>query len=260
MPQYDLKDLKEGDTIDLKHATFVVDKLDSNDDVRPICLRLTSIKSTRYTPLTADTERHCVFDSIGTEWWVYVDFLGNFNITDADADADVDADAEDVPTTYYSLDTLKRGDTVKTEHAEFKVEHVSSNRSTEMPLCLRLTSILSTKYTPLDAGANSHKAGLWLFDTVGNSYYLMREALHDFGIGPEWGNNEDRSVDLKDLPEPFWPKQGEAYYSITLTGITGSEARFTDASVVNEGNCFRTRQDAQAWLDAMRNRRGPRKG
>ncbi|WP_109092213.1 hypothetical protein [Aggregatibacter kilianii] len=246
MTQYNLKDLKVGDILDLEHATFVVDGLDSNDDVRPICLSLTLIKSSKYTPLTADTEQHCVFDSIGTEWWVNVDFLGNFNITDADADT------EDVPTTYYSLDTLKVGDTVKTEHAEFTVEYVGYN--TETPLCLRLESILSCKYKPLDAAANTHKAGLWLFDTVGNSYYVSREALPDFGI------NVDRDIDLNNLPKPFWPKHDDTYYSITLTGVTGSVARFTDASVITKGNCFRTEEDAQAWLNAMRSRRGPRKG
>lgn len=243
MPQYNLKTLKQGDVLDLEHATFVVDELDDNDNEYPISLHLSTIKSVDYEPLEADPYG-IKFTAVGTSWWVHVDNLSDFGITDTEV----------APTTGYNLDTLKVGDIVKTPHAEFKVEYVSPNRGIEMQLCLRLTSILSTKYTPLDAGANSHKAGLWLFNTVGDSYYLMREALHDFGI------SVDRDIDLYNLPAPFYPEQGEEYYSITLMGVIGFVAHFTNASVITDGNCFRTEEDAQAWLNAMRTRRGPRKG
>lgn len=242
MPQYNLKTLKQGDVLDLKHATFVVDELDLADTEAPIKLKLSKIKSNKYEPLSADSGGNYMFEECDEVWWIGADTLSDFGITESKV----------APTTNYNLDTLKVGDIVKTPHAEFEVEYVSTNRDTEMPVCLRLKSILSCKYKPLDAGANSHKAGLWLFNTVGDSYYVSREALPDFGISTD-------DIDFDSLPAPFYPEQGEEYYSITLWGVTGSVARFIDASVINEGNCFRTQKDARAWLDAMKSRRGPRK-
>ena len=172
MPQYNLKTLKEGDIIDLEHATFVVNKIDDNENEYPVSLRLSTIKSVSYKPLEADPNG-VKFETLDTEWWIHADYLNDFGITASEA----------VPTTNYNLDTLKVGDIVKTPYAEFEVEYMPINHDIEYPLCLRLKSILSCKYTPLDAAANTHKAGLWLFNTVGNSYYVMREALPDFGIG-----------------------------------------------------------------------------
>ena len=242
MPQYNLKTLKQGDVLDLKHATFVVDKLDLADTEAPIRLKLSKIKSIKYEPLSADSGGNYMFEECDEVWWIGADTLSDFGITESKV----------APTTNYNLDTLKVGDIVKTPHAEFEVEHISTDIDTEYPLSLRLKSILSTKYNPLDAAANTHKSGTWLFDTVGGSYYVSREALPDFGISTD-------DIDFDSLPARFYPEQGEEYYSITLWGVTGSVARFIDASVINEGNCFRTEKDAQAWLDAMRSRRGPRK-
>jgi hypothetical protein len=244
MQQYNLKTLKVGDVLDLKHATFVVDDIDHDDIEYPISLRLSTIKSADYKSLTADPHG-AKFDTVGTSWWLHVGNLSDFGVTDHEV----------APTTGYNLDTLKVGDIVKTPHAEFEVEYVYPTAD-KYPLSLRLKSILSCKYKPLDAAANTHKPGKWFFNTVGDSYYLMHEALPDFGIST---NLPEADIGLNDLPAPFYPEHDEEYYSITLTGITGSVARFTDASVITEGNCFRTEEDAQAWLDAMRSRRGPKK-
>ena len=242
MPQYNLKTLKQGDVLDLEHATFVVDELDLADTEAPIKLKLSKIKSNKYEPLSADSEGNYMFEECDEVWWIGADTLSDFGITESKV----------APTTNYNLDTLKVGDIVETPHAEFGVEYISTDIDTDYPLCLRLKSILSCKYKPLDAAANTHKAGTWLFDTVGDSYYVSREALPDFGISTD-------DIDFDSLPAPFWPKHDDTYYSITLMGVTGSVAHFTDASVITEGNCFRTEEDAQAWLDAMRSRRGPKK-
>lgn len=58
------------------------------------------------------------------------------------------------------------------------------------------------------------------------------------------------------LPKPFKPKEGEVYYSIGgyHDGMI-AEMRancMTHISILS-GNCFRTKSDAQAWLDAMKN-------
>ena len=57
------------------------------------------------------------------------------------------------------------------------------------------------------------------------------------------------------LPKPFKPKQGETYYSITPDGEgvdTLHAIRLDHGSILN-GNCFRSKADAQAWQDAMKN-------
>ena len=45
------------------------------------------------------------------------------------------------------------------------------------------------------------------------------------------------------LPKPFKPKKGDTFFYLTFDGKEDS----------SNGNCFRTREDAQAWLDAMKN-------
>lgn len=45
------------------------------------------------------------------------------------------------------------------------------------------------------------------------------------------------------LPKPFKPKKGDTFFYLTSDGKEDS----------SDGNCFRTREDAQAWLDAMKN-------
>ena len=60
------------------------------------------------------------------------------------------------------------------------------------------------------------------------------------------------------LPKPFKPKQGETYYSITPDGegVDTMHANRLDHSSILNGNRFRTFEDAQAWLDAMKNALG----
>lgn len=64
------------------------------------------------------------------------------------------------------------------------------------------------------------------------------------------------------LPKPFKPKQGDPFYY--LTKIEGDFIRVKyapsfrsdnpfDTGNSSRGNCFRTKEDAQAWLDAMKN-------
>ena len=68
-------------------------------------------------------------------------------------------------------------------------------------------------------------------------------------------------IDLKDLPKSFTPKKGEIYYYIhphetnfylDVYETTCSNCRF-DEILSDTGNCFRTRKDAQKWIDFMEN-------
>lgn len=63
------------------------------------------------------------------------------------------------------------------------------------------------------------------------------------------------------LPKPFKPKVGEKYFFIRVVGLFFGfdidEFEFDDSEFCihhsTAGRCFRTKSDAQAWLDAMKN-------
>lgn len=70
------------------------------------------------------------------------------------------------------------------------------------------------------------------------------------------GMFEEPKISIEDLPKPFNPKDGEPYYYIT-GGIIERESKFWDTNnfditAAKRGNCFRTREDAQKWLDFMK--------
>lgn len=55
------------------------------------------------------------------------------------------------------------------------------------------------------------------------------------------------------LPKPFCPKKGEEYYFIKMNGFGSLYVdKKVRESVVFEYNAFKKEEDAQAWIDAMR--------
>lgn len=67
---------------------------------------------------------------------------------------------------------------------------------------------------------------------------------------------EDPKISIEDLPKPFKPKDGEPYFYI-YGGVIECESEFWDTNsfdiaAAERGNCFRTKQDAQKWLDFMK--------
>ena len=71
---------------------------------------------------------------------------------------------------------------------------------------------------------------------------------------------EEPKISIEDLPKPFKPKDGEIYYYIhphetnfylDVHETTCSNCRF-DEILSDTGNCFRTKEDAQKWLDFMK--------
>lgn len=65
------------------------------------------------------------------------------------------------------------------------------------------------------------------------SWGLSGESIHwavsEYNIVGMW---EDPKISIEDLPKPFKPKDGESYYHII--------------------SCYRTKEDAQKWLDFMK--------
>ena len=67
---------------------------------------------------------------------------------------------------------------------------------------------------------------------------------------------EEPKISIEDLPKPFKPKDGESYFYI-IGGFIECESEFWDTNnfditAAERGNCFRTREDAQKWLDFMK--------
>ena len=77
----------------------------------------------------------------------------------------------------------------------------------------------------------------------------------DFDIVGMW-EEPKKQISIEDLPKPFKPKDGEPFYYIYWGEIYCdygySERSSTYRSFSQNGQCFRTKEDAQKWLDFMK--------
>lgn len=80
----------------------------------------------------------------------------------------------------------------------------------------------------------------------------------DYSNGDIIGMYEEpkKQINIEDLPKPFKPKDGESYFYIN-GGSVDYEHEFWDTNnfditAAERGNCFRTREDAQKWIDFMK--------
>lgn len=79
------------------------------------------------------------------------------------------------------------------------------------------------------------------------------ESYHPHDIIGMW---EEPKISIEDLPKPFTPEETQHYYYIN-GGYVECEDEFAarnefDKRAVKNGNCFRTREDTQKWLDFMK--------
>lgn len=71
---------------------------------------------------------------------------------------------------------------------------------------------------------------------------------------------EEPKISFEDLPKPFKPATQEQYFTITSKYkyeplYVEETANFNtpiDNNLINQGNAFRTKEDAQKWLDFMK--------
>lgn len=67
---------------------------------------------------------------------------------------------------------------------------------------------------------------------------------------------EEPKISIEDLPKPFKPKSGDKYYYINEDGIgivrCYDEDDDSDVGMAENAQCYRTREDAQKWLDFMK--------
>ncbi len=79
------------------------------------------------------------------------------------------------------------------------------------------------------------------------------ESYHPHDIIGMW---EEPKINIEDLPKPFKPKDGEVFYYIYEYGIGCvkfyKEDDDGDAGLAENAQCYRTREDAQKWLDFMK--------
>lgn len=91
-------------------------------------------------------------------------------------------------------------------------------------------------------------AGTWLSDGS-----WMSNDIDEFDIIEMW---EEPKISIEDLPKPFKPKDDEPFYYIYCGKIycdhEYSESSPSYKSFSQNGQCFRTEEDAQKWLDFMK--------
>lgn len=82
--------------------------------------------------------------------------------------------------------------------------------------------------------------------------------VSDYSNGDIIGMYEEpkKQISIEDLPKPFYPNDGDAYYYIFCGRIhyvkCYSETNPIDENAAKNGQYFRAKEDAQKWLDFMK--------
>ena len=65
---------------------------------------------------------------------------------------------------------------------------------------------------------------------------------------------EEPKISIEDLPKPFIPKENDEYWVVSPDSIEPLKyrARYLGHTSIQNGNCFKTQEDAQKWLDFMK--------
>lgn len=81
--------------------------------------------------------------------------------------------------------------------------------------------------------------------------WTMDETKSDRDIIAMW---EEPKISIEDLPNPFIPSHQEEYWVVSPDYAEPQRynACYLGHSSIQNGNCFRTKEDAQKWLDFMR--------
>lgn len=77
--------------------------------------------------------------------------------------------------------------------------------------------------------------------------------LYDADIIGMW---EEPKISIEDLPKPFKPEKSDSYFYISDGKVAYNPyySKYSESSVriARNGQCFRTKEDAQKWLDFMK--------
>lgn len=81
-------------------------------------------------------------------------------------------------------------------------------------------------------------------------------SLDIIGMWEEPKKQTKKQISIEDLPKPFKPKDGDKYYYINEIGVQYirryDEDDDSDVGLAKNAQCFKTREDAQKWLDFMK--------
>ena len=105
--------------------------------------------------------------------------------------------------------------------------------------------------------------GLVMSDCMENDCYpanWLSDGKNSFYKNNIIGMWEEPKISAEDLPKPFKPTTQEQYFTIASKYkyeplYVEETANFNtpiDNNLINQGNAFRTREDAQKWLDFMK--------
>lgn len=80
------------------------------------------------------------------------------------------------------------------------------------------------------------------------------EIWYEHDLIDDIGMWEEPKISVEDLPKPFKPKFGERFYYVYGSRIENLILNINsyDEELIESGNCFRTKEDAQKWLDFMK--------
>ena len=80
--------------------------------------------------------------------------------------------------------------------------------------------------------------------------FCNHESYHPNDIIGMW---EEPKISVEDLPKPFKPRIGDEFFYLN-DGVIRYFSSYVDSAVklMRNGQCFRTKEDAQKWLDFMK--------
>lgn len=99
--------------------------------------------------------------------------------------------------------------------------------------------------------------GLVMSDCMENDCYpanWLSDGKNSFYKNNIIGMWEEQKISIEDLPKPFKPKSGDRYYYINEYFVQFARYHDDDSDVgmAENAQCYRTREDAQKWLDFMK--------
>ena len=95
-------------------------------------------------------------------------------------------------------------------------------------------------------GAVEESMDNWMED----GKYLESNEESEFDIIGIW---EEPKIGIEDLPNPFRPEIGDEFFYLSV-GTIKYCSFYSDfnADLMRNGQCFKTKEDAQKWLDFMK--------
>lgn len=80
------------------------------------------------------------------------------------------------------------------------------------------------------------------------------EIWYEHDLIDDIGMWEEPKISIEDLPKPYHPKTGDEYQYLVGTEVSRriSIGDSFDRSLSMGGQCYRTEEDAQKWLDFMK--------